>query len=111
MIESISTALLLAIPVISHPVGTGLFSFPIANTQSCAPKTSYKMAIYVDRYHQLNANFLCALCRSDMPTNGYSMDESVYTRLAAHIELLTSRGLKTEAMWPQWCSQNPGKCL
>ena len=48
---------------------------------------------------------------SDMPTNGYSMDESVYTRLAAHIELLTSRGLKTEAMWPQWCSQNPGKCL
>ncbi|KOX73530.1 putative beta-hexosaminidase fdl [Melipona quadrifasciata] len=48
---------------------------------------------------------------SDMPTNGYSTDESVYTRLAAHMELLTNRGLKTEAMWPQWCSQNPGKCL
>lgn len=49
--------------------------------------------------------------RSDTPTNGYSTDENVYTRLAAHMELLTSRGLKTEAMWPQWCSQNPGKCL
>ncbi|XP_016769498.1 probable beta-hexosaminidase fdl isoform X4 [Apis mellifera] len=48
---------------------------------------------------------------SDTPTNGYSTDENVYTRLAAHMELLTSRGLKTEAMWPQWCSQNPGKCL
>lgn len=53
---------------------------------------------------------LC-LRRSDTPTNGYSTDENVYTRLAAHMELLTSRGLKTEAMWPQWCSQNPGKCL
>lgn len=48
---------------------------------------------------------------SDLPSNGYSVDESVYTRLAAHTEILTSRGLKIEAMWPQWCSQNPGKCL
>ncbi|KAG7199217.1 hypothetical protein KM043_018087 [Ampulex compressa] len=47
---------------------------------------------------------------SDTPTS-YSTDESVYTRLAAHMELLTSQGLTTEAMWPQWCSQNPGKCL
>ncbi|XP_012276892.1 probable beta-hexosaminidase fdl [Orussus abietinus] len=48
---------------------------------------------------------------SDMPTNGYSTEESVYTRLAAHTQILSNRGLKTEAMWPQWCSQNPGKCL
>ncbi|KAI4489504.1 hypothetical protein M0802_011039 [Mischocyttarus mexicanus] len=48
---------------------------------------------------------------SDLPSTGFSTDESVYTRLAAHIEVLTSRGIKTEAMWPQWCSQNPGKCL
>ncbi|XP_015185237.1 PREDICTED: probable beta-hexosaminidase fdl isoform X2 [Polistes dominula] len=48
---------------------------------------------------------------SDLPSSGFSTDESVYTRLAAHIEVLTSRGIKTEAMWPQWCSQNPGKCL
>ncbi|XP_043287716.1 probable beta-hexosaminidase fdl isoform X2 [Venturia canescens] len=48
---------------------------------------------------------------SDLPTNSYSTEENVYTRLASHVELLQSRGLKTEAMWPQWCSQNPGKCL
>ncbi|XP_015597661.1 probable beta-hexosaminidase fdl isoform X2 [Cephus cinctus] len=48
---------------------------------------------------------------SDLPTNGYSTEENVYTRLAAHVELLLARGLKTEAVWPQWCSQNPGKCL
>ncbi|XP_012225717.1 probable beta-hexosaminidase fdl isoform X1 [Linepithema humile] len=48
---------------------------------------------------------------SDLPTNSYSTDENVYTRLAAHIEVLNSRGIKTESMWPHWCSQNPGKCL
>ncbi|XP_028044943.1 probable beta-hexosaminidase fdl isoform X5 [Monomorium pharaonis] len=48
---------------------------------------------------------------SDLPTNSYSTDENVYTRLAMHIEVLNSRGIKTESMWPQWCSQNPGKCL
>ncbi|XP_066588857.1 probable beta-hexosaminidase fdl isoform X2 [Prorops nasuta] len=48
---------------------------------------------------------------SDPPINGYSTDENVYTRLASHVEVLINRGLKTEAMWPQWCSQNPGKCL
>ncbi|XP_011497012.1 PREDICTED: probable beta-hexosaminidase fdl isoform X3 [Ceratosolen solmsi marchali] len=48
---------------------------------------------------------------SDLPSNGYSTDESVYTRLAVHIELLRSRGIRTEAMWPHWCTQNPGKCL
>ncbi|XP_011349367.1 probable beta-hexosaminidase fdl isoform X2 [Ooceraea biroi] len=48
---------------------------------------------------------------SDLPTNTYSTDENVYTRLAAHIEVLNSRGIKTESMWPQWCTQNPGKCL
>ncbi|XP_011862045.1 PREDICTED: probable beta-hexosaminidase fdl isoform X5 [Vollenhovia emeryi] len=48
---------------------------------------------------------------SDLPTNSYSTDENVYTRLAMHVEVLNSRGIKTESMWPQWCSQNPGKCL
>ncbi|KAL6267761.1 hypothetical protein P5V15_000830 [Pogonomyrmex californicus] len=48
---------------------------------------------------------------SDLPTNSYSTDENVYTRLAMHIEVLNSRGIKTESMWPYWCSQNPGKCL
>ncbi|XP_011630319.1 probable beta-hexosaminidase fdl isoform X2 [Pogonomyrmex barbatus] len=48
---------------------------------------------------------------SDLPTNSYSTDENVYTRLAMHIEVLNSRGIKTESMWPHWCSQNPGKCL
>lgn len=49
--------------------------------------------------------------RSDLPMMSYSTDENVYTRLAAHIEVLASRGVKTESMWPHWCSQNPGKCL
>ncbi|XP_014489221.1 PREDICTED: probable beta-hexosaminidase fdl [Dinoponera quadriceps] len=48
---------------------------------------------------------------SDLPMMSYSTDENVYTRLAAHIEVLASRGVKTESMWPHWCSQNPGKCL
>ncbi|OXU27126.1 hypothetical protein TSAR_012992, partial [Trichomalopsis sarcophagae] len=48
---------------------------------------------------------------SDLPSSGYTTDESVYTRLSAHIELLRSRGVRTEAMWPHWCTQNPGKCL
>ncbi|KAK0090371.1 hypothetical protein PV325_001145 [Microctonus aethiopoides] len=48
---------------------------------------------------------------SDPPSMGYTTEETVYTRLAAHIDVLNNRGLSTEAMWPQWCSQNPGKCL
>ncbi|CAG5095698.1 Similar to fdl: Probable beta-hexosaminidase fdl (Drosophila melanogaster) [Cotesia congregata] len=48
---------------------------------------------------------------SDPPGSGYTTEETVYTRLAAHIDLLQARGLKTEAMWPQWCTHNPGKCL
>lgn len=54
---------------------------------------------------------LLVFFRSDVLTNSYSVDENVYTRLAAHVEVLASRGIKTEAMWPHWCSQNPGKCL
>lgn len=34
----------------------------------------------------------------------------VYTRLATHSERLKARGLKVSAMWPRWCTQNPGKC-
>lgn len=48
---------------------------------------------------------------SDLPANGYSVEENVYTRLSTHMDILTARGLKIEAMWPHWCSQNPGKCL
>ncbi|XP_046621554.1 probable beta-hexosaminidase fdl isoform X3 [Neodiprion virginianus] len=48
---------------------------------------------------------------TDSLSNGYTIEENVYTRLAAHRELLRSRGLHTEPMWPQWCSENPGKCL
>ncbi|XP_044020728.1 probable beta-hexosaminidase fdl isoform X2 [Aphidius gifuensis] len=48
---------------------------------------------------------------SDLPTNSFVTEENIYTRLSSHMDLLKSRGIKTEAMWPQWCSQNPGKCL
>ncbi|KAJ8983262.1 hypothetical protein NQ317_015611 [Molorchus minor] len=34
----------------------------------------------------------------------------VYTRLDVHRSRLNQRGIKTAAMWPRWCSQNPGKC-
>ncbi|XP_050306103.1 probable beta-hexosaminidase fdl [Anthonomus grandis grandis] len=44
-------------------------------------------------------------------TTTYSIHEDVYTRLSVHRERLISRGLKPEAMWPTWCSQNPGMCL
>lgn len=53
--------------------------------------------------------YLCF--RTDLPTNGYSIDETVYTRLSSHVEILSSRGIKAEAMWPNWCNYNPGKCL
>lgn len=34
----------------------------------------------------------------------------IYTRLVSHRERLISRGIKAAAMWPRWCSLNPGKC-
>lgn len=34
----------------------------------------------------------------------------VYTRLVSFRDRLRSRGIKSSAMWPRWCSQNPGKC-
>ncbi|KAJ8939169.1 hypothetical protein NQ314_011222 [Rhamnusium bicolor] len=37
-------------------------------------------------------------------------DYDVFTRLDIHRERLKKRGLKVAAMWPRWCSQNPGKC-
>lgn len=37
--------------------------------------------------------------------------EDVYTRLVTHRNRLIKRGLQAEAMWPRWCSQNPGMCL
>lgn len=39
------------------------------------------------------------------------IQEDVYTRLVTQRERLLSRGLSAEAMWPLWCSQNPGMCL
>lgn len=40
-----------------------------------------------------------------------SVQEDVYTRLTTHRNRLVRRGLKPEAMWPFWCTQNPGQCL
>lgn len=34
----------------------------------------------------------------------------IYTRLVSQRERLVERGLKAAAMWPRWCSFNPGKC-
>lgn len=40
-----------------------------------------------------------------------SVPEDVYTRLSTQRERLVNRGIKAEAMWPKWCSHNPGMCL
>lgn len=40
-----------------------------------------------------------------------AVHEDVYTRLTMQRERLVTRGLQPEAMWPQWCTQNPGMCL
>ncbi|KAJ9601528.1 hypothetical protein L9F63_000271, partial [Diploptera punctata] len=32
-------------------------------------------------------------------------------RLAVHRDLLVSRGIRPDTMWPEWCSQNPYMCL
>ncbi|XP_065167218.1 probable beta-hexosaminidase fdl isoform X2 [Atheta coriaria] len=37
--------------------------------------------------------------------------EDVYARIQMQRERMIKRGLKNEALWPQWCSQNPGMCL
>ncbi|KAL1493804.1 hypothetical protein ABEB36_009492 [Hypothenemus hampei] len=46
-----------------------------------------------------------------LDTTTYIILEDVYTRLTTHRERLISRGLKPEAMWPSYCTQNPGMCL
>lgn len=43
--------------------------------------------------------------------NSLAVSEDVYTRLTTQRERLITRDLKPEAMWPQWCTQNPGMCL
>ncbi|KAJ8686693.1 hypothetical protein QAD02_022487 [Eretmocerus hayati] len=48
---------------------------------------------------------------SDPLSSTFMTNEHVYTRLSGHVELLRARGIATEAMWPHWCTQNPGKCL
>lgn len=40
-----------------------------------------------------------------------NIQEDVYTRLNTQRTRLVSRGLQAEALWPEWCSQNPGMCL
>lgn len=37
-------------------------------------------------------------------------DADVYSRLAAQRGRLVERGLRAAAMWPRWCTMNPGKC-
>ncbi|NP_001092297.1 beta-N-acetylglucosaminidase NAG3 precursor [Tribolium castaneum] len=37
-------------------------------------------------------------------------DYDIYTRLVSFSDRLKSRGIRTAAIWPLWCSQNPGKC-
>lgn len=34
----------------------------------------------------------------------------VYMRLDIHRQRLENRGIKSEAIWPRWCYQNPGRC-
>ncbi|CAH1187182.1 unnamed protein product [Phyllotreta striolata] len=41
----------------------------------------------------------------------YGIQEDVYTRLNTQRNRLVKRGLSAEALWPEWCSQNPGMCL
>lgn len=45
------------------------------------------------------------------PYEDTSVSEDVYTRLVTHRERLVRRGINAEAMWPRWCSKNPGMCL
>lgn len=40
-----------------------------------------------------------------------NVPEDVYTRLARQRGRLVGRGLAAEALWPEWCSENPGLCL
>lgn len=40
-----------------------------------------------------------------------TIPEDVYTRLTTQRERLVRRGIRAEAMWPRWCTQNPGMCL
>ncbi|KAG5879556.1 hypothetical protein JTB14_016811 [Gonioctena quinquepunctata] len=42
------------------------------------------------------------------PDNFDSYD--VYTRISTHIDRLSGRGFQVAAIWPLWCTQNPGKC-
>ncbi|KAF5297919.1 hypothetical protein FQA39_LY11904 [Lamprigera yunnana] len=51
---------------------------------------------------------------NDPPLDPYAItpiSEDVYTRLNTQRDRLVSRGLFAEAMWPQWCTHNPGMCL
>ncbi|GJQ84362.1 hypothetical protein Trydic_g3844 [Trypoxylus dichotomus] len=41
----------------------------------------------------------------------YGIAEDVYTRLTLHRDRMMARGFGVEALWPRWCTQNPGMCL
>ncbi|KAK9892922.1 hypothetical protein WA026_022789 [Henosepilachna vigintioctopunctata] len=45
------------------------------------------------------------------PATDFTIEEDVYTRLNTQRGRLVKQGLHAEAMWPQWCLQNPGMCL
>ncbi|KAJ8962193.1 hypothetical protein NQ318_018160 [Aromia moschata] len=40
----------------------------------------------------------------------YFDSQDAHTRLDVHNRRLRKRGIQTAAMWPRWCSQNPGRC-
>lgn len=40
-----------------------------------------------------------------------NIQEDVYTRLNTQRNRLIARGLEAEALWPEWCTHNPGMCL
>lgn len=41
---------------------------------------------------------------------GHFDRKDVYMRLDIHRKRLERRGIKSEAIWPRWCYQNPGRC-
>lgn len=58
------------------------------------------------------AAFAERLWSDPVPTPGsIGIQEDVYTRLNTQRERLVRRGLKADALWPEYCRQNPGMCL